>query len=132
MKDKLDIRIYYEDTDCGGVVYYGKYLAFLERARTEFLEHRGIKLQELMLEGLWFVVADVHIHYHKPAKYADIITIYSEVAETNFASVLFKHRIEHKETEALIATAQVKLVTVGNDLRPKAMTARLSDTLRLF
>ncbi|QWR77792.1 YbgC/FadM family acyl-CoA thioesterase [Candidatus Magnetomonas plexicatena] len=132
MDDRIDIRVYYEDTDCGGVVYYGKYLAFLERARTQYLENRGIKISELMLEGVWFVVADVHIRYHKPAKYADIITVHTEIAELSFASILFKHRIEHKETEALIATAEVKLATVGNDLRPKRMTEKMSKALKVI
>ena len=54
----LKIRIYYEDTDCGGVVYYANYLRYVERARTEFLESRGVSLRALMDEGVYFVVAD--------------------------------------------------------------------------
>jgi acyl-CoA thioester hydrolase len=53
----MDIRIYYEDTDCGGVVYYANYLRYFERARTEYLENRGIVIPECILKGFFFVVA---------------------------------------------------------------------------
>jgi hypothetical protein len=54
----LKVRIYYEDTDCGGVVYYANYLRYFERARTEFLEDKGVDLRKLMEEGVTFVVAE--------------------------------------------------------------------------
>ncbi|MBF0609193.1 MAG: YbgC/FadM family acyl-CoA thioesterase [Candidatus Magnetobacterium sp. LHC-1] len=125
MPDTLDIKVYYEDTDCGGVVYYGKYLGYLERARTEFLQQRGIALTTLMQEGLQFVVVHVDIRYHSPARYADIISIHSEIHEVSFASIIFKHRIVKKDTEALIAVSKVKLACVGKGLKPERMSNEL-------
>ncbi|MBF0317568.1 MAG: YbgC/FadM family acyl-CoA thioesterase [Nitrospirae bacterium] len=125
MPDPLDIRIYYEDTDCGGVVYYGKYLSYLERARTEFLEQRGVILTTLMQEGLQFVVVHVDIRYHSPARYADIISIYSEVQEVSFASIVFKHRIIKKDSNVLVSVSRVKLACVGKDLKPERLDSKL-------
>ncbi|MBF0458229.1 MAG: YbgC/FadM family acyl-CoA thioesterase [Nitrospirae bacterium] len=135
MPDTIDIRIYYEDTDCGGVVYYGKYLGFLEKARTEFLEKRGIKILDLMNEGTYFVVVNVDIRYHKPARYADIITIHTEIEEVTFASITFAHNLYVNGTEIKISTAKVRLATVGTspsetDMKPKKMAKAMIEALR--
>ncbi|MBF0539104.1 MAG: YbgC/FadM family acyl-CoA thioesterase [Nitrospirae bacterium] len=125
MSAPLDVRIYYEDTDCGGVVYYGKYLTYLERARTEFLEQRGIVLTTLMQDGLQFVVVHVDIRYHSPARYADVISIHSEIEDVSFASIVFKHRILRKNTDVLIAASKVKLACVGRSLKPERLSSEL-------
>ncbi|MCG6552940.1 MAG: YbgC/FadM family acyl-CoA thioesterase [Candidatus Magnetominusculus sp. LBB02] len=133
MPDTFDIKIYYEDTDCGGVVYYGKYLGFLERARTDYMQRRGIDIRSLMAEGTYFVVVSVDIKYRKSARYADIITIHTEIDELSFASITFAHKILLKDTP--IATAKVKLATVGTqpnetELKPKKMTKEMADALK--
>ncbi|MFA6281569.1 MAG: YbgC/FadM family acyl-CoA thioesterase, partial [Candidatus Omnitrophota bacterium] len=68
-------RIYYHDTDCGGVVYYANYLKYLEEARTEYMRERGLDLKELAGTGLLFVVKKVEIEYKSPARYADLLEI---------------------------------------------------------
>ncbi|MEO5359530.1 MAG: YbgC/FadM family acyl-CoA thioesterase [Nitrospirota bacterium] len=133
MPDIIDIRIYYEDTDCGGVVYYGKYLGFLERARTDFLEKRGIKILDLMNEGIYFVVVSVDIRYHKPARYADTINIYTEIEEITFASITFVHKLYLNGTP--LSTAKVRLATVGarpneTELKPRKMSKDLIEALK--
>lgn len=135
MPDQIDIRIYYEDTDCGGVVYYGKYLGFLERARTDFLEKRGIKILDLMNEGIYFVVVSVDIRYHKPARYADTITIYTEIEELTFASITFVHKLYLNGTQIKLSTAKVRLATVGaqpneTELKPRKMSKDLIESLK--
>ena len=67
----MEVRIYYEDTDCGGVVYYGNYLKYFERARTQYLEERGLSVAELMKEGTVFVVVHAEVDYRSPARYGD-------------------------------------------------------------
>lgn len=62
-------RIYYYDTDCGGVVYYGNYMRFLEEARTEYMEERGLSVKALMDKCIWFVVKRQEIEYKAPAVY---------------------------------------------------------------
>ncbi|MBF0318381.1 MAG: YbgC/FadM family acyl-CoA thioesterase [Nitrospirae bacterium] len=131
MPDTIDVRIYYEDTDCGGVVYYGKYLGFLERARTHYLEKRGVKLLDMMNEGMYFVVVNVGIRYHKPARYADILTIHTEIEEISYASITFRHKIYLKDMETKISTAEVRLATVGTELKPKKMSDGLIEALKI-
>jgi acyl-CoA thioester hydrolase len=117
MKDQIDIRIYYEDTDCGGVVYYGKYLTYLERARTTYFESSGLSLAQLMAQGVLFAVVNVEIKYHSPAKYADIITVFSKIVKITSASITFEHKIIRKETDTLISTSFVKLACVDRNMK---------------
>ncbi|MDH4251480.1 MAG: YbgC/FadM family acyl-CoA thioesterase, partial [Nitrospira sp.] len=69
----MDIRVYYEDTDCGGVVYYANYLKYFERARTHYLEDRGLSVAGLMAEGTVFVVVHTEVHYRLPARYGETL-----------------------------------------------------------
>ena len=130
MKDCIDVKIYYEDTDCGGVVYYGKYLGYLEKARTEYLEDRGVKLTELMKNGMHFVVVHVDIAYKMPARYGDIISVYSVVSDMTPATMTFDHTIPRKERDDLIAVASVKLACIGNNMKPRKINSSVSDALR--
>jgi len=73
---RLDIRVYYEDTDAGGIVYHARYLAFAERGRTELLRANGVPLQDLAtLEGLIFVVRRVEMDYLRPARLDDVLKL---------------------------------------------------------
>jgi acyl-CoA thioester hydrolase len=90
---KIKKRIYYHDTDCGGVVYYANYLKHLEEARTEFCIDRGIALKELQDGGICFVVSKVDIDYKSPAKYGDIIDISAKVEYVKRSSLLFYQEI---------------------------------------
>ena len=84
----MDIRIYYEDTDCGGVVYYANYLRYFERARTELLEARGIFVKECVPKGFFFVVAHQDIDYKSPAFYADVLNIETRISKISSASLI--------------------------------------------
>ncbi|MGE5893582.1 MAG: acyl-CoA thioesterase [bacterium] len=131
MKHMLDVKVYYEDTDCGGVVYYGKYLGFLERARTEYLESRGIRLIDLMAEGIYFVVAHVDIDYRSSAHYGDVISISSEIGDVTAATVTFRHELFQKGSpDKAIATASVKLACVGRTMRPQRLKPEIMNALR--
>lgn len=121
--DKIDIRIYYEDTDCGGVVYYGKYLTYLERARTTYFESVGLSLAQLMAQGVLFTVVNVEIKYHSPARYGEIITIFSKIDNITPASITFGHKITHNQR--LISTSSVKLACVDKNMK----ILRLKDKL---
>ena len=82
----MDIRVYYEDTDCGGVVYYANYLKYFERARTEYMELRGIFIPDCLKLGFFFVVAHQDIDYKSPAFYADILNVETRVSKVSSAS----------------------------------------------
>lgn len=72
---RFDLRIYYEDTDCGGVVYYANYLKYFERARTHCLEARGVAVSAQLQEGTQFVVVHAELDCRSPARYGDVLTI---------------------------------------------------------
>ena len=105
------IRVYYEDTDAGGVVYHSQYLNFLERARTEWLRHFGFEHASLREnEAVIFVVHSINIQFKKSAKLDDLLTISSQVAEIGRASFEFLQIISLNQ-QTLIQ-AQVRLACV--------------------
>ncbi len=118
MKHQLKVKIYYEDTDCGGVVYYANYLRYFERARTEFLESKGISLKKLMDEDIFFIVAEAALKYSAPGRYGDILLIKTTVDKAGPASILFRHIVLREQTEEKLVEATVKLGCVGQDMKP--------------
>jgi acyl-CoA thioester hydrolase len=98
-------RVYWEDTDAGGIVYYANYLKFMERARTEWLRAMGVEQMRLKEEhGLIFVVVDLQAHYRKPARYGDLLQVTCAVHETSRASLTFQQEIyrERLDGEVLL------------------------------
>jgi acyl-CoA thioester hydrolase len=88
------VRVYWEDTDAGGIVYYANYMKFMERARTEWLRALGIDQVRLRQEhGLMFVVVDVEAHYRKPARYDDQLQVTCKVRETTRASITLDQEV---------------------------------------
>ena len=82
------LRIYWEDTDAGGIVFYANYLKFFERARTEWLRERGLSQQQLReLTGGMFVVSDAQLRYHRPARLDDELIVTAQLQETGRASL---------------------------------------------
>ena len=123
------IRIYWEDTDAGGVVFYANYLKFFERARTEWLRAAGVGQQTLRDEtGAMFVVAEVQMRYLAPAKLDDLITVSVQVAEQGAASMALVQEAWRGET--LLNTARVKVGCVDSALRPRAVPAIVADKMR--
>ena len=106
------IRVYYEDTDSGGVVYHSNYLNFMERARTEWLRHLGFEQTYIRDElNVIFVVHNMQIIFKKPAKFNDMLTITSELHKVGHSSLQFLQKITLNQ-QALIE-AQVKLACVN-------------------
>ena len=108
-------RVYWEDTDAGGVVYYANYLRFLERARTEWLRARGLTQSALALDpGVLFSVVEVNIRYLKPGRIDDLLFICCAAAPDGAASLSFTQHI-HRDVEngVLLAQAQVRVACVS-------------------
>jgi acyl-CoA thioester hydrolase len=118
MNHVLKVRIYYEDTDCGGVVYYANYLRYCERARTEFLESKGVSMKQLMEDGILFVVAEASLKYLSPGKYGDVLSVGTEVERTGPASITFRHQIQRDDGGERLVDAVVTLVCVNRQLKP--------------
>jgi acyl-CoA thioester hydrolase len=92
------VRVYWEDTDAGGIVYYANYMKFMERARTEWLRALGIDQVRLKDEhGLMFVVVDVEAHYRRPARYGDRLQVTCKVRETTRASITLDQEVYREE-----------------------------------
>jgi len=123
----IENKIYYHDTDCGGVVYYANYLKHLEEARSEYFSSRGIDLKKMGEEGTYFVVARVELNYKAPAHYQDKIRITAKVEKSGAASLYFVQRIE-RGTELLLE-AKTTLVCVDRQFQPKAMLQELKNAL---
>jgi acyl-CoA thioester hydrolase len=110
-------RVYWEDTDGGGVVYYANYLRFLERARTEWLRAQGFNQSALVSDpGVLFAVAEVNIRYRRPARLDDLLLIGCTPELKGATSIVFTQQI-HRGTEhpELLAEASVRVVCVGTD-----------------
>ncbi|WPA93079.1 tol-pal system-associated acyl-CoA thioesterase [Providencia zhijiangensis] len=115
------VRVYYEDTDAGGVVYHARYLAFFERARTEMLRNKGINQQSLLAESLGFVVRSMTIDFIKGARLDDLLEVETEVVEIKRASLLFQQRLVDLQGNLLCgATALIACVDTSK-MKPKAL-----------
>ena len=116
-KFKYNTRIYYEDTDAGGVVYYANYLKFLERARSEAIYSLGLSNKEILnKENVIIIVKSCNIEYKKPAKFEDKIEIISKITEVKNSSFNMNQVIKKKFD--IISEADVVLVTVNKKGKP--------------
>ena len=118
---ELPIKIYYEDTDAGGIVYHSKYLNFMERARSDWLSLLGISLTKLEQEQqLMFVVKSVNINYRKPAKLADQLVVKSSIKTCSKTRIRFSQNIFHDDE--LLIEGLVEVVCIDSQrLKPKAL-----------
>lgn len=111
MSQYFYVRVYYEDTDAGGRVYYANYLKFAERARTEILRSLGIEQMELLRDhGTGFVVRKCSIEYFKPAMLDDLLTIESSVHDITKAVLVMQQTI--KKGDETLVTIEVKLAVI--------------------
>jgi acyl-CoA thioester hydrolase len=124
------VRVYYEDTDAGGIVFYANYLKFFERARTEWLRAAGIAQQELLeREGAVFVVKNVNLDYHLPARLDDQISLTLTVEKLGRASVQFAQQAWRGEQ--LLTSASVKVGCVdAATMRPRSLPDATADRMR--
>jgi acyl-CoA thioester hydrolase len=122
------VRIYYEDTDLGGVVYYANYLRFLERARSEWLRALGVSQSALLADSrVLFAVTDVSIRYLSPARFEDLLVVTSELTRLKRASMTFGQTIRRESADGeLLCEADVRAACLDADsMRPRAMPKSL-------
>lgn len=125
----MEIRIYYEDTDCGGVVYYANYLKYFERARTDYLEQRGFSVAQLMKEGTVFMVVRAEVNYRSPAQLGDILTVETTVDTSKNASVTFSHVFRERDSGRIVVEGSATLVPTGLDGKIKRLDPGLKKAL---
>ncbi len=124
----IKVKIYYHDTDCGGVVYYANYLKYLEQARTEFFAEKGISIKELADSGTYFVVARQELDYKSPAAYGDILEVYALPGQVSAVKIEFEHEVKNSGGK-VVCQGKTLLVCVDKDFKPKAMPQGLREKI---
>jgi acyl-CoA thioester hydrolase len=124
------IRVYYEDTDAGGVVFYANYLKFFERARTEMLRAMGYEQDELIVnEGIIFAVCSVQVDYLLPARFNELIQVSAEVILTKKVSLTFEQLI--KRGDDVLCKSIIRIACLdAKTMRPKAIPENLLELLK--
>lgn len=124
------VRVYYEDTDAGGVVYHASYLAFYERARTEMLRHYQISQQRLLTERIAFVVRRLTLDYFIPARLDDLLEVQTQIVASTGVALLFDQQIVNADQQ-LLNKAQVKIACVDPQLmKPRKLPAFILQELQ--
>ena len=125
----MEKQIYYHDTDAGGVVYYGRYLNYLEEARTEFLEEKGLDLKIFRQKKFLYAVRSCNVSYESPARYGDIIVCNAKLVKITAARLIFEQEIHDKKTGRLILKAEVTLVSLNEDFKTTPIPEEIKSLL---
>ena len=123
----IEKKIYYHDTDAGGVVYYANYLKHLEEGRSEFCLSKGISMVESAKEGVIFPVVHLEIDYKSPARYGDIVRVYTRIEKLGFSSIHFFQEIKNKDV--LLVKAKTVWACVNEALKPIAIPDKIKQRL---
>ncbi|BBI61900.1 hypothetical protein HSBAA_32060 [Vreelandella sulfidaeris] len=126
---RLPLRVYMEDTDAGGIVYYVNYLKFMERARSEWLRQLGFDQQTLLDEGTQLVVYRLACHYAKPACLDDALEISAHVTDVGRCRMTFEQQVWRDEELLCSATVEIACLSAEH-MRPKAWPASLNSLTR--
>lgn len=128
---RLSIRVYYEDTDAAGIVYYANYFRFLERGRTELLRTLGHDQHALMADGIAFAVRSASAEFLKPAQLDDLLTLETSIASLGRAQVSFAQRILRDRDLLLDAKIRVACIDPARG-KPMAMPSALREQLSVL
>jgi acyl-CoA thioester hydrolase len=127
---KIQVRVYYQDTDAGGVVYHAQYLSFMERARTELLNQAGIDLAGFVeRHGILVMVHRMEVKFHQPARLNELVSVSAEVVKMGHASFVFRQRVERGAE--LLVEADVTIALVDRHrMKPARMPEELKQALQ--
>jgi acyl-CoA thioester hydrolase len=125
------VRVYYEDTDAGGVVYHSQYLNFMERARTEWLRAKGFEQDELaQREGLVFVVRRIEVDFRRSARFNDALVVDVELAEQRRASLTLSQSIRREADGELLIQGRVQVACVdAGTFRPHRIPEHIARVM---
>jgi len=131
----LPVRVYWEDTDAGGIVFYANYLKFMERARTEWLRSMGIEQRALReRSGGMFVVSETQLKYHRPARLDDELLVTARLRQVGPASLIIGQRVLSRTLQdTLLCEGTIRIGWVdARHMRPARMPVDLAGTLQRF
>ena len=132
-ENTTEIQVRYAETDAMGVAYHANYLVWFEVGRTALLEELGYPYVQLEADGIILPVAECHVRYRAPARYADCLLIHSHCSELRGVSMVLSYRIENKATGALLAEGWTKHAIVDRNMRPvkiRDMNPKLQEILQ--
>ncbi len=121
------LRVYYEDTDAGGVVYYANYLKFMERCRTEWLRSLGFEQDRLLKEeGVLFAVRHVEADFRAPARFNDALVVEARIIKKGKASLTFRQEIRRESDRKLLCSGDVKVACIdAQGFRPTPIPEKI-------
>ena len=122
------VRVYYEDTDLGGVVYYANYLKFMERARTELLRKLGVEQDELLrTKNLLFVITEASVKFLRPARFNDLLSVTVELYERRGSSMRFRQRVYRDDSnEELLCEGEIRAACLeAGSFKPRRIPEEL-------
>ncbi len=125
----MEKRIFFHDTDAGGVVYYGNYLKYMEEARTEFLEKRKLSVGDFHKQGFLYAVSQCSIHYRSPARYGETLVCGAELVKVTAVKLIFNQTIHEKLSHRLVVEAEVTLVCLNKEFKPAAIPEDMKSQL---
>ena len=126
-KSSYLLRIYYEDTDLAGIVYYANYLKFIERARSEMLKEANVNQMDLIKRGYFFVVTSLKADYLKPAYFEDSLEVITEVAKVKGASIILQQSIFR--SEKVLFEASIRLALLDKSGKAVRLPANIRQLL---
>jgi len=125
----MEFRIYYEDTDAGGVVYHANYLRYFERGRTEYLRERGLSVAALAAQGYIFPVVRLDLDYRSPAVLDDLVRVDTEVLEIGKSSFTLGQQVVRAIDGRLLASGKVTLVCASAAMKARRLPEELLRAL---
>lgn len=126
-KSSYLLRVYYEDTDLAGIVYYANYLKFIERARSEMLKEANVNQMDLIKRGYFFVVRSLKADYLKPAYFEDSLKVITEVAKIKGASIILQQTIFR--SEKVLFEASIRLALIDKSGKAARLPANIRQLL---
>lgn len=127
MSHQIVVRVYYEDTDLAGIVYYANYLKFIERGRSEWLRDLGIDQAALKATGLVFAVSRITADYLSPARFDDLLTVDTRLIRATVARIIVAQQV--RRGDAVLFRAEVSVACVAENGRPTRIPAAVSHAL---
>ena len=131
MAHEFNLRVYYEDTDAGGIVYHANYLKFAERARTEFLHQLGLSNSQMLKQDIAFVVSKIEIDYKRPAMLEEILNVETSIEKMGAATLTLRQNVMRQGE--LIAGLKVCIAIVSlSEKRPVRIPPEIKEKFETF
>ena len=130
MEHVLPLKIYYEDTDAGGVVYHGRYLGFFDKGRSELLLENGFDFFERHKSGEFLVVVEANVKYRRPAKLGDTVEVRTTCGKISAAKATACQRMYRGEE--LLVEARITIACLGSDGRPRVLPEEFTEVMNKY